>query len=185
MDTIVNHPELFAKWAGIGLTQVFVGMEDFSDQRLTSMNKGVTIAQQEKAVKILDDLGIMMYASYMVDPAYTREDFRSLLAHVRRLKHIYATFTVMTPLPGTALHTSRESELLSRKPELYDMIHALLPTTLPLEEFYAEMGNLWLKAVPFHRAIRALARFGPRGMLLRFSMFGKFLAKLRSAHLDY
>jgi len=132
VDTIVDHPELFAKWAKIGLAQVFVGMEECSDERLAAMKKGVTIAQQEQAVKILDDLGVMMYASYMVDPAYTREDFRNLLAHVRRLKHKYATFTVMTPLPGTELYAAREGELLSRKPELYDMIHALLPTTLPL-----------------------------------------------------
>jgi len=85
VDSIVKHPELFAKWATIGLAQVFVGMEDYSDQRLAAMNKGITSAQQVEAVRILDDLGIMMYASYMVDPAYSREDFRNLLAYVRRL----------------------------------------------------------------------------------------------------
>lgn len=37
VDTIVKHPELFAKWAKIGLTQVFVGMEDYSDARLQAM----------------------------------------------------------------------------------------------------------------------------------------------------
>ena len=185
VDTIVNHPELFAKWAEIGLAQVFVGMEDFSDERLRAMRKGVTVAQQEKAVKILDELGIMMYASYMVDPAYTREDFRALLAHARRLKHKYATFTVMTPLPGTELHAARKKELLSQKPELYDMIHALLPTTLPLPEFYQELANLWVKAVPLYRVIPTLARFGPRGMLLRIKLLGRFLDKARAAHLDY
>ncbi len=185
VDTIVDHPELFAKWAKIGLAQVFVGMEECSDERLAAMKKGVTIAQQEKAVKILDDLGVMMYASYMVDPAYTREDFRNLLAHVRRLKHKYATFTVMTPLPGTELYAAREGELLSRKPELYDMIHALLPTTLPLREFNEELANLWVKAVPFHRVLPTLARFGLRGMLIRIRLFSRILEKARAAHLDY
>lgn len=185
VDTIVHHPELFAKWAGIGLAQVFVGMEEFSDERLAAMKKGVTIAQQEQAVKILDDLGVMMYASYMVDPAYTREDFRNLLAHVRRLKHKYATFTVMTPLPGTELYAAREGELLSRKPELYDMIHALFPTTLPLQEFNKELANLWVKAVPFHRVLPTLTRFGLRGMLTRIRLFSRILEKARTAHLDY
>ncbi|SNB46748.1 radical SAM protein [Geobacter sp. DSM 9736] len=185
VDTIVQNPQLFAKWAQIGLSQVFVGMEDFSDARLRAMNKETTTAQQERAVKILDDLGVMMYASYMVDPAYTHEDFRGMLAHVRRLKHKYATFTVMTPLPGTELHAAREDELLSRKPELYDMVHALLPTTLPLPEFYAEFANLWVKAVPFHRTLMTLFRFGLRGMLTRIKLFGRFLEKTRRAHLDY
>lgn len=185
VDTIVRHPALFAKWAKIGLAQVFVGMEDFSDERLTAMNKGVTAAQQIQAAKILDDLGVMMYASYMVDPAYTREDFRNLQAYVRRLRHKYATFTVMTPLPGTKLYAERERELLSREPELYDMVHALLPTTLPLPEFYEELANLWTNAVPFHRVIPTLARFGPRGMLNRMRLFGTVLRKIRAAHLDY
>jgi len=126
-----------------------------------------------------------MYASYMIDPAYSRDDFRAMLAHVRRLKHKYATFTVMTPLPGTELHAARENELLSTKPELYDMVHALLPTTLPLEEFNREMANLWVKAVPFYRVLPTLFRFGPRGMLTRIRLFGRFLEKARNLHLDY
>jgi radical SAM superfamily enzyme YgiQ (UPF0313 family) len=185
VDTIIKHPELFAKWAKIGLSQAFVGMEDYSDARLEAMHKGITSAQQAEAVRILDDLGIMMYASYMVDPAYTREDFRNLQGYVRRMKHKYATFTVLTPLPGTQLYAEREQELLSRKPELFDMVHALLPTKLPLKDFYAEYARLWTNAVPFYRVLPALARFGIHGMLQRIRLFGPFLKKARTAHLDY
>jgi radical SAM superfamily enzyme YgiQ (UPF0313 family) len=185
VDTIVNHPELLAKWAKIGLSQVFVGMEDFSEARLTAMKKGITTAQQVQAAKILDDLGIMMYASFMVDPAYGREDFRSLVSYVRQLKLKYATFTVMTPLPGTELHSERKNEILSSKPELYDMLHALLPTTLPKEEFYRELADLYTKAVPLYRVLPALFKFGLHGMLLRIKLFGRILAKIRAGHLDY
>jgi radical SAM superfamily enzyme YgiQ (UPF0313 family) len=185
VDTIVKHPELFAKWAKIGLSQVFVGMEDYSDARLEAMHKGITSAQQVEAVRILDDLGIMMYASYMVDPAYTREDFRNLLSYVRRMKHKYATFTVLTPLPGTQIYAERQHELLSRKPELFDMVHALLPTTLPLQDFYAEYAKLWTSAVPFYRVLPTLARFGIHGMLQRIRLFGTFLKRAKTAHLDY
>lgn len=185
VDTIVKHPGLFEKWANLGLSQVFVGMEDCSDSRLAAMNKGTTVAEQEQAVAILNRLGVMMYASYMVNPDYSRADFQALMAHVRRLKHNYATFTVMTPLPGTGLYQSRKGELLSHKPELFDMLHSLLPTTLPLQEFYAEMAVLYTRAVPLHRTLPVLLRFGLRGFLLRIRLFGKFLEKMRHAHLDY
>jgi hopanoid C-3 methylase len=185
VDTIVKHRNLFAKWAQIGLSQVFVGMEDYSNERLAAMNKGITLEQQMEAVRILDDLGIMMYASYMVDPAYTREDFSRLLAYVRKMKHRYATFTVMTPLPGTQLYAQREGELLSRKPELYDMVHALLPTTLPLDEFYTEYARLWTRAVPLYRIIPTLFRFGAHGILQRIRLFGRVIKKIRTAHLHY
>lgn len=185
VDTIANHPELFDKWAKIGLKQVFVGMEDFSERRLEAMNKGVNTSQQRQAAKILDDLGVLMYASFMVDPSYTHEDFRALKAYVRQLKLKYATFTVMTPLPGTKLHKSVQGQLLSEKPELYDMLHALIPTKLPAEEFYAEMAKLYASAIPLYRVLPALSKFGLHGMLLRFKLFGKFLEKLRHAHLDF
>ena len=79
----------------------------------------------------------------------------------------------------------RERELLSRKPELFDMVHALLPTKLPLKEFYAEYAKLWTKAVPFYRVVPTLARFGIHGMLQRIRLFGIFLKKARTAHMDY
>jgi radical SAM superfamily enzyme YgiQ (UPF0313 family) len=185
VDTIVNNPQLFAKWAKIGLKQVFVGMEDFSDARLIAMKKGVSTAQQAEATRILDKLGIMMYASFMVDPDYSRDDFRAMKAYVRKLNLNYATFTVMTPLPGTELHASRETELLSSKPELYDMLHALLPTRLPLPEFYDEMAKLYAGAVPLYRSLPPLLRFGLHGLLLRMRLFGTFLKRVRIAHLDY
>jgi radical SAM superfamily enzyme YgiQ (UPF0313 family) len=160
-------------------------MEDFSDARLSAMNKGTTTAQQAEAVRILHKLGVMMYASYMVDPEYTTEDFCALKAHVRAMKHNYATFTVMTPLPGTELYERNRHRMLSERPELFDMLHSLLPTRLPPEQFYSEMTGLYITAVPLYRSLPALLRFGLHGMVLRIRLFGKFLDKMRLAHLDY
>ncbi len=185
VDTIVKHPDLFAEWARIGLVQVFVGMEDFSDARLAAMRKGIGTDQQRKAVEILRRLGIMMYASFMVDPAYTRGDFESLMAYVHELKLKHATFSVLTPLPGTELRAAHETELLSDKPELCDMLHALLPTHLPLPEFYSEMARLYAKAVPLRRSLPLLFKFGLHGMMLRMRVFAAFLKQVRAFHLDY
>jgi radical SAM superfamily enzyme YgiQ (UPF0313 family) len=190
VDTIVNNPELFAKWAKIGLVQVFVGMEDFSDKRLLAMKKGFTTAQQAEAVKILNKLGIMMYASYIVDPAFTHKDFSSLLAYVRRMKHKYIIFTVMTPLPGTELYDARKNELLSLNPELYDLVHTLLPTTLELQDFYKEFANLYKKALPIHRIVLTIIRFGLHGMglidiLIRIKLLSLVPQKFKLMYLDY
>jgi len=184
-DNVVNHPELFARWAGIGLSQVFVGMEDFSDTRLAAMNKGITTAQQAEAVKILDRLGILMEASYIVDPSYTREDFRSLRAYVRKMHHPYVIFTVLTPLPGTELHEARKDELITRKPELYDLVHSVLPTTLPAEQFYREFSDLYRKALPLYRVLPTVLRFGLHPMMLRFRLQSRILKRFRMMHLDY
>jgi radical SAM superfamily enzyme YgiQ (UPF0313 family) len=184
-DTIVRHPDLFAEWAGIGLSQVFVGMEDFSEARLAAMKKGISTEQQEKAVRIMDDLGVMVYASFMVDPDYTRDDFRALVAYIRKLKLKHANFSILTPLPGTQLYAARDGELLSRKPELFDMLHALLPTRLPLAEFYEEVARLFTNAIPIHRSLPLLLKFGLHGAVLRLRLITAFLKKVRTSHLDY
>ena len=185
VDTIVKHPDLFAKWARLGLAQVFVGMEDFSNERLAAMNKGVTTDQQEQAARILERLGVMTYASFMVDPDYSREDFHALVAYIRKLRLRHATFTIMTPLPGTQLHRDRAADIVTTRPEMYDMLHALLPTRLGLEQFYEEYARLYTSAVPLHRALPVLFRFGLHGMLLRLGMFSTFLRKVRASHLDH
>jgi len=185
VDTIVKHPELFAAWRRIGLAQVFVGMEDFSDARLKAMNKGVTVAQQAEAARILERLGIMMYASFMVDPEYSREDFAALKNYIRKLKLKYATFTVMTPLPGTELYESVKDRLLTERPEMFDMLHALVRPRLPMQEFYREMATLYTKAVPLYRMLPVMFKFGFHGMRLRIRLFGEFLRRLQNFHREY
>jgi hypothetical protein len=91
----------------------------------------------------------------------------------------------MTPLPGTELQAERKSEILSHKPELYDMLHILLPTKLPMAEFYRELAELYTKAVPLHRSLPSLLKFGRHGMLLRIKVFSRLLEKFNRMHLDY
>jgi radical SAM superfamily enzyme YgiQ (UPF0313 family) len=185
-DTIVQHPGLFEKWRDAGLTQVFVGMESFSDERLKSMNKEMTVAQQLEAARILDRIGVLLYANFMVDPDFSADDFKNLKKHVRRLDLKYASFSILTPLPGSELYEQKESELLSRDPELYDMLHALTPTTLPLEEFYSRYYRLFTTALPARVALtEGIRRFGPLGMIRQMGLLGGFRKMLLGAHKDY
>jgi radical SAM superfamily enzyme YgiQ (UPF0313 family) len=184
-DTIVRHPELFRQWRDIGLTQVFVGMESFSDRHLESLNKGITTEQQTRATKILDELGVLLYANFIVDPAFNREDFRELVRYVRRLNLKYASFSVLTPLPGTALYEERESELLTKRPELFDFMHTVLPTTLQLKEFYAELAWLYGNALPFRHRLGMLRKYGGMRALKLLMKYPSAIAKIKKGYMDY
>lgn len=184
-DTIVRHPQLFAKWRDIGLRQVFVGMESFSDSHLQAMNKGLTLKQQEEAVRVLRELGVLLYASFVVDPDFSREDFRSLTAYVRRLKLHHASFSVLTPLPGTAMYEERHAELFPYRPEMFDFIHTVLPTRLPLTEFYAEFTRLWQRAIPLHRALKTFSFYGLKRLPGVFRLLSEATSTMRKSHLDH
>ncbi|UCF89635.1 MAG: cobalamin-dependent protein [bacterium] len=185
-DTVVRHPELFAKWRDIGLAQVFVGMETFSDARLESMNKEMTVVQQMQAARILERLNVLLYANFMVDPDYTQADFKELKRHVRALGLRYAAFSVLTPLPGSELYERKKQELLSRDPEMVDMLHAITPTALPLKEFYRRFYNLYVSALPARVTLtEGLRRFGVRGMVEQLALLGRFRKLLSEAHRQY
>jgi magnesium-protoporphyrin IX monomethyl ester (oxidative) cyclase len=47
--------------------------------------------------------------------------------------------TVATPYPGTELWLTESRKLTTRDYRLFDIQHAVLPTTLPLHEFYSEL----------------------------------------------
>ena len=149
------------------------------------MKKGTTVEQQLEAAKILNDLGILLYGSLIVEPDFSREDFRELAEFVRRLDLRYATFSVLTPFPGTLLHAEREKDMISRKHELYDLLHVLLPTKLPLQEFYAEFSRLYEEALPLRHRLAILGRYGFPRILSLLLHFPKVMAALRNGHQDY
>jgi hypothetical protein len=52
-------------------------------------------------------------------------------------------FTILTPLPGTQLYKAYEDKLLTTDHRLFDLLHAVLPTRLPREEFYREFARAY------------------------------------------
>ncbi|MHB8126259.1 MAG: B12-binding domain-containing radical SAM protein [Desulfitobacteriaceae bacterium] len=149
VDTIVKHPDLFAKWKDIGLVQAYVGFESFTEKDLNALKKNITIEQQYQAAKILKDLKIFIAGSFMVDPSYTKEDFDKLSSHIRSLQVDNMPYiSILTPLPGTQLYESKKAELITHEPEKYDLNHTVLPTKLPLKEFYSEYARMYLETTP-------------------------------------
>ena len=159
VDTIVKHPNLFAKWKDIGLAEVFIGFESFTNKQLNDLKKNITIEQQYKAAKILNDLKIGIAGSFMVDPSYTREDFDGLIAHIRSLKVDVVICSILTPLPGTQLYESKKTELITDKPEAYDFLHTVLSTKLPLKQFYSEFARLYTKATPILTTLKFIQKY--------------------------
>ncbi len=70
-NTVAN-PEVLEMWKEIGLERVFVGLEFFRDEDLQYIRKGSTAGDNENAVKVLQDLDIDIYASFIVRPEFKR-----------------------------------------------------------------------------------------------------------------
>lgn len=155
-DTIARHPELLAAWRELGLTTVVIGFEKPDQAGLDGVNKHNSVANNETALDVLRHLGIEPVTSFIVDPDASPADFAALRDYVRRLRLNLPLFAVLTPLPGTELFTREQARLTTQDFELFDLVHAVLPTRLPAPVFYAELARLWGSSYPAWKV--ALAR---------------------------
>lgn len=142
-DSIVRHPELVEKWVDIGLYAVLLGLEGPDEKMLNSVNKSCSIDTNNRAIKILQDNGVIIWGAFIVDPDSDVDDFKRLRDYVSEKGITHTQFTVLTPLPGTKLYRDRFGELLTHDYSCFDTLHAVLPTRLGREEFYRNFANLY------------------------------------------
>lgn len=141
-DSIAAHPEVIRLWHRLGLIGVLAGVEKIDNTELSKIRKENTVANNERAMEILRVEHVAVIASFIVDPDWTAADFNRLRRYV--ITHQVAPFfSVLTPLPGTVLFRQVRDRITSWNYELYDFVHAVLPTRLPLSEFYSHLARLY------------------------------------------
>jgi hopanoid C-3 methylase len=161
-DCVVKNPEIFAKWASIGLTLVMTGLEAIDDTRIHAVNKKTSVEINEQAIAILAANGIALSAGFLVMPDYTEEDFKRIDAYVRRRPSIALTeLTPLTPLPGTGFHREVEHTVTTHHREVYDLAHFVIPTTnLAESQMYRLIQKYYVGAVL--RAVLRLKLYRPQ-----------------------
>ena len=165
-------PGLMERGAEAGLRSLFVGFETLSPQNLRDQHKSHNVGRDyEAAIRRLHQLGIMVNASFVFgmdsDDAGT---FDRTVEWAVRNGIETATFHVLTPYPGTALHTRLEAagRITSRDWDLYDTRHAVFqPARMSAEEL--ERG--------YWRAYREFYRWG--SIVASASTKGSAAEKLR------
>lgn len=164
-DTALEQEDLIRRWHGLGLRWLYLGLDGSSPERLKEIRKANTIEANETALRRMLDLGLAVSVGFVVRSDFTREDFAGLRGYVRRLKAPMVGFTVETPLVGTKLYDENEARLTTRDWSLFDLEHAVLPTAMPLEDFYREMTRLHV--MNGLRATPAMLRHWPLRDVLR------------------
>jgi radical SAM superfamily enzyme YgiQ (UPF0313 family) len=144
-DTIARRPELFRVWKRAGLRVVYVGIESMEKKVLDDYGKRCLPETNQRAVEVLRELDIGLHAALMVNPDFGREDFERVLRTIEQLLPCELSFTVFSPPPGTPLWEETRERFVCADPyRFYDCMHTLLPTRLPLREFYRRFADLYV-----------------------------------------
>jgi radical SAM superfamily enzyme YgiQ (UPF0313 family) len=167
-DIICKFPHLIEMWKDCGSLAIFLGLESVTDEGLKAVNKSNTQSNNARALAILRELGVGYTPNFIVDPAWDHDDFARLRAWIEETGAYNSGFSVLTPLPGTDLWETARHQVTTQNWEMYDIIHAVLPTKLPLDEFYEEYSRLWRHVLD--------VRYRHRGKLRTYVGLGAALA---------
>ena len=140
--TVDRWPEVFQAWRRIGLDAVFLGFEATTDTELAGLSKHATVADNERALATLTQMGIAVQTGFMVNAGFTREDFARLTRYVQSMPPAQITFTVYTPSPGSPAWREERTRYVCKDLDLHDCMHPMTPTVLPLKEFFERFSAL-------------------------------------------
>jgi radical SAM superfamily enzyme YgiQ (UPF0313 family) len=125
----VLKPGLMEKAQASGLRSLFVGFETLHEGNLIAQNKIQNLRKDyQAAIKRLHALGIMVNASFVFGMDEDDETvFQRTVEWAIRQGIETATFHILTPYPGTALHTRMKAQgrITSWNWDRYDTRHAV------------------------------------------------------------
>src|SRR5262245_23624093 len=117
---------------------MLLGLESIDEEGLKAHRKRITLSKNFEALEFARSLGIIVAVNIISDPSWDRRRFeviREWAMSVPEVVHL----TVNTPYPGTETWLTESRKFTTRDYRLFDVQHAVLPTQLPLEEFYREL----------------------------------------------
>ena len=137
-DVLLRNKEVFRLWKRLGMEYMFLGLEAIDEEGLKRFRKRVSLGKSFEALEFARSLGITVAINIIADPDWDRERFAVVRQWCMEIPEI-VNISVNTPYPGTESWRTEARELSSRDYRLFDIQHAVLPTRLPLPEFYAEL----------------------------------------------
>ncbi len=137
-DVLLRNPEVFRFWRRLGLEYMFLGLEAIDAEGLKRYRKRVSLDRNFEALEVARSLGIMVAINIIADPDWDHERFAAVRAWCLEIPEI-VNISINTPYPGTEIWHREQRRLTTRDYRLFDIQHAVLPTKLPLAEFYTEL----------------------------------------------
>src|SRR5271168_3385202 len=137
-DVLLRNKEVFKFWRELGVAYIFLGLEAIDEEGLAKYRKRVPLGRNFEALEYARSLGVHIAINLIADPDWDRERFRIVREWCVEQPEI-VNISVNTPYPGTESWLTEERRLATRDYRLFDIQHAVLPTRLPLAEFYAEL----------------------------------------------
>lgn len=177
-ESVISHPELIQDLKDIGLLSIAL---KFNLPR--SFNE-FTSSHERKAANIIKSNDVFLTGEISIDPDFSRDDFKRLKVFVEKLKIDFPVYLINIPLPGTQLFIDKKLELSSPDWELFDRIHSVLPTRIPLKEFYHELADIYQESYSNLKFIQLIMNIKLMDLIVMKRNLNQFISQIVTAHKD-
>ena len=137
-DVLLRNKEVFQFWKTLGLQYMFLGVEAIDEEGLRMHRKRISLGKNFEALEFARSLGLTVAINLIADPDWDQKRFKTVRQWCMEIPEI-VNISVNTPYPGTESWHTEARKLQTRDYRLFDIQHAVLPTKMPLSEFYAEL----------------------------------------------
>jgi hopanoid C-3 methylase HpnR len=137
-DVLLRNKEVFQFWKKLGVTYIFLGIEAIDEDGLRKFRKRIPLGRNFEALEFARSLGIEVAINIIADPDWDEERFRIVRDWCMDVPEV-VNISINTPYPGTETWLTEQRRLATRDYRLFDIQHAVLPTRLPLADFYREL----------------------------------------------
>jgi len=111
-----------------GCRTVYIGFESINPQSLKEMNKGQSVEDIKRSIRVFKQNGIRVHGMFMFGSDSDRKDAFKLTSDFCRKSGIASVqYLALTPLPGTQFYRRMEKEgrLLHKNWQFYDTMHVV------------------------------------------------------------
>ena len=147
-DLVSRHAELLEAWRPLAEHfDIFFGFESPTQRGLDALQKDASPDETVKAVEVARACGYGISGNFVVDPDWDLGRFRELWDFVQTHRLQRAGYTILTPLPGTALFDSLKPYIDGQPWFKYDMNHLLWEPRLGAKAFFDLYAETWRRSV--------------------------------------
>jgi hopanoid C-3 methylase len=183
-DVLLRNKEVFQLWKRLGLNTMFLGLEAIDDEGLKRYRKRVSLSKNFEALEFARSLDLSVAVNIIADPGWDRERFKVVRDWCLEIPEV-VNISINTPYPGTETWHTESRRLTTRDYRLFDIQHTVLPTKLPLPEFYKELVETQRVLSRKHlgwEALRHCTRIVVRQLLRGQTNFIRMLWKFDSVY---
>jgi hopanoid C-3 methylase HpnR len=183
-DVLLRNKEVFKLWKRLGLNTMFLGLEAIDEEGLKHYRKRITLSKNFEALEFARSLDITVAVNIIADPSWDRERFKVVRDWCLEIPEV-VNISINTPYPGTETWHTESRRLTTRDYRLFDIQHAVLPTKLPLPEFYKELVETQRVLSRKHlgwEGLRQCARIVVRHLLHGQTNFLRMIWKFNSVY---